>query len=190
MVKTILTTLLATGSFLASANAAVIQLDLRGKAGNGLLSGNENGTVVGGPFTGGEFGSGIFYDDVDNILTLNFTWATASGFTGLSGNATAGHIHGPTADSNAAAFLNNIGVLFGLDSGPTWNNNATTGGVTGRTITLTETQEQQLLAGRFYVNIHTSANPGGEIRGNIIPEPSMALLSLLGCAGMIVRRRR
>jgi hypothetical protein len=26
-----------------------------------------------------------------------------------------------------------------------------------------------LLAGRWYVNIHTAAHPGGEIRGQIVP---------------------
>jgi hypothetical protein len=183
--------LLVAAGFMASANAAIVQLNLSGKAGDGLLSGNENGVVTGGLFTGGESGSGIFYDDVSNLLTINLSWATALGFTGLSGNATAAHIHGPTPSSGSAAFNENVGVLFSLSSGVTWDANATTGGVTARTITLTEPQEFQLLAGRYYINVHTATNPAGEIRGNIvIPEPSMAVLSLLGCAGMFVRRRR
>jgi hypothetical protein len=32
---------------------------------------------------------------------------------------------------------------------------------------LTEAQAADLLAGRWYVNIHTAANPGGEIRGQV-----------------------
>jgi hypothetical protein len=42
-----------------------------------------------------------------------------------------------------------------------------------------------------YFNIHTSFRPGGEIRGNIVPfvpEPSAALLMLLGLAPMAMRR--
>jgi hypothetical protein len=32
---------------------------------------------------------------------------------------------------------------------------------------LTDAQEQQLLAGQWYVNIHTAAHPDGEIRGQV-----------------------
>jgi CHRD domain len=35
--------------------------------------------------------------------------------------------------------------------------------------TLTEEQAQQLMAGEWYVNGHTQANPNGEIRGQLIP---------------------
>ncbi len=34
--------------------------------------------------------------------------------------------------------------------------------------TLTDAQLADLEAGRLYVNIHTAANPGGEIRGQIV----------------------
>ena len=33
--------------------------------------------------------------------------------------------------------------------------------------TLTDAQEQDLLAGNLYFNVHTAKNPGGEIRGQI-----------------------
>jgi hypothetical protein len=33
--------------------------------------------------------------------------------------------------------------------------------------TLTDAQASDLLAGKLYVNIHTAANPGGEIRGQV-----------------------
>ena len=32
---------------------------------------------------------------------------------------------------------------------------------------LTDAQAADLLAGKMYVNIHTKANPGGEIRGQV-----------------------
>jgi CHRD domain-containing protein len=34
--------------------------------------------------------------------------------------------------------------------------------------TLTDTQIAQLEAGKWYVNIHTAANKGGEIRGQLV----------------------
>jgi hypothetical protein len=33
--------------------------------------------------------------------------------------------------------------------------------------TLTDAQAVDLLAGRYYINIHTAANPPGEIRGQV-----------------------
>ena len=35
------------------------------------------------------------------------------------------------------------------------------------TATLTEAQAADLLAGRWYVNIHTASYPGGELRGQV-----------------------
>src|SRR6478752_5334194 len=40
--------------------------------------------------------------------------------------------------------------------------------LTGQTI-LTPEQALQFAAGQWYVNVHTQANPGGEIRGQAIP---------------------
>jgi hypothetical protein len=36
------------------------------------------------------------------------------------------------------------------------------------TATLTENQATDLLAGKWYANIHTAANPGGELRGQMM----------------------
>ena len=88
--------------------------------------------------------------------TLNgttLTWTLS--FTHLSGPAAAAHIHGPAARHVAA------GVLVGL-CGPC------TSPASG-TATLTQAQIDQLNAGKTYVNVHTSKNPNGEIRGQINP---------------------
>jgi hypothetical protein len=90
-----------------------------------------------------------------NEGTRALTWKIY--YSGLSGPATAAHIHGPAdADGNA-------GVVMPLASG------APSSPMTG-TATLTEAQAAQLMGGKWYVNVHTQANPGGEIRGQVSPE--------------------
>lgn len=157
-----------------------------------MLATNENHIAAGTPGSGGLVGGGIFFDTVFKTLTINVAWGSANGFADLTGDASAGHIHGPTTSGGAASFTQNAGVIFGLSSDATWNASASSGGITGRTITLDSTQEADLLDGKYYINIHTAANPGGEIRGNlvVIPEPgsfAFALFSMVLIAG---RRRR
>ncbi|MBI1187852.1 MAG: CHRD domain-containing protein [Alphaproteobacteria bacterium] len=74
-------------------------------------------------------------------------------YSGLSGPAVAAHIHGP-ADP-------------GADAPPVITFSDAAHPISG-TATLTEAQAADLLAGRYYVNVHTAANPGGEIRGHIV----------------------
>ncbi|GHB80756.1 CHRD domain-containing protein [Persicitalea jodogahamensis] len=77
-------------------------------------------------------------------------------FTNMSSAPSMGHIHG-SAPRGA-----NAGVLFPFAVIPP----STSGAVSGSAV-LTATQEADLLNGLFYFNLHTAANPGGEIRGQI-----------------------
>lgn len=175
-------------SFSNAVNAGIILYDLRGTAGTGLLPGNEPGAIVGG--TGGEIGTGIFLDDVSNLLTINVGWGSSQGFTDLSSTASASHIHGPTAANNGSGFTQTAGVLFTL----TRSSSAVTGGtVTNAPIALTAAQVTNLNNGQFYINLHTANNGGGELRGFIVavPEPgSMVLLMVGGAIGIFRRRNR
>jgi Cu/Zn superoxide dismutase len=78
-------------------------------------------------------------------------------YSGLSGAATASHIHGPAATTNNASVI----IPFNTPSG-------TSGSISG-SVSLTPTQLTWLLSGQTYVNVHTTTNPGGEIRGQVYP---------------------
>lgn len=92
---------------------------------------------------------------VDAVLdknTLLLRWKLS--FSNLSGPATAGHFHGP------AAIGANAGIALPFKA-------PVTSRFEGRA-TLTPAQATDLLSGKWYVNIHTAAHPGGEIRGQMI----------------------
>jgi CHRD domain len=152
------------GFFSVSANAANIAFDLKGTAGTGLLAANEPAAPIGG--SGGEIGAGIFFDDVTNLLTVNVGWGSSQGFVDLTSLSNNSHIHGPTASNNGAGFTQTAGVVVNL----TRSSNAVTGGViTNAPIALTAAQKADLLNGKYYINIHTVNNGGGEIRGFLVP---------------------
>ena len=87
------------------------------------------------------------YDNASKKLSWKIT------YSGLSGPATAAHFHGPAA---AGA---NGGVAVAIPG-------AGTSPVEGNA-TLTDAQAADLMAGKYYINVHTAANPGGEIRGQV-----------------------
>lgn len=86
-------------------------------------------------------------------LVLDTTTKTATytiTYSGLTGPATMAHIHGPAAPGANAPVL----FPFANPASP----------ITG-TITLTDAQIADLMAGKYYFNVHTAENKGGEIRG-------------------------
>lgn len=167
-----------------NAVAQTIQFDLTGVGGSGLIGANERPAPVVGGGSGGETGAGIFFDDVSKVLTINIGWGSGNGFTDLTGDVTGLHLHGPADQNNSA------GVLIGLSG---FDASATGGGYTGTEI-LNATNESRLLNGDLYLNVHTTTNTGGEIRGNLVavavPEPGGLAVLCVAVSGMLLRRRR
>ena len=89
----------------------------------------------------------IDYDPASKKVSWKVT------YSGLTGAATAAHFHGPAEAGK------NAGVAVPIA-------NPNTSPVEG-SATLTDAQAADLTAGKYYVNIHTAANPGGEIRGQV-----------------------
>jgi hypothetical protein len=106
---------------------------------NGASEVPANASTATGAMTGS-------FDKVSKILNVTLT------YTGLT--AINMHIHkGPAGVSG--------GVLFGLSTSPF------TSPVTFTSPALSAGQEDSLMTNLYYVNIHSSAFPAGEIRGQI-----------------------
>ena len=99
------------------------------------------------PVTGAGVGTAVVtFDPATKQVTYTVT------YSGLSGDAAAAHIHcGAAAGANAG-----VAVKFDSTASP----------ITG-SATLSDAQVADLEAGKCYVNIHTAANKGGEIRGQL-----------------------
>lgn len=91
------------------------------------------------------------FDTQTNLLSWTVT------YSGLTGPASAGHFHGPAASGM------NAGVVLPLSG----NLQSPIKGMA----TLNAAQANDLMAGKWYMNLHTSANPNGEIRGQVNVKP-------------------
>jgi hypothetical protein len=96
----------------------------------------------------GSGSAAVSYDTGSKVLSWKITYEK------LTGAPTAAHFHGPApVGKNASPVVPITGSLASPMQG---------------SATLTDAQAKQLLAGLWYINIHTVANPGGEIRGQVL----------------------
>lgn len=86
-----------------------------------------------------------------NRQTSELSWTVS--YSGLSGPVTAAHFHGPAMPGQ------NAGVVMPLAG-------SMTSPIKGSAM-LSAAQLADLTAGKWYVNLHTAANPNGEIRGQV-----------------------
>lgn len=96
----------------------------------------------------------VTYDPGTKKLSWNGT------YSGLTGPATAAHVHGPAEPGK------NAGVVLWISDHDT-KGHPFTSPFEG-SATLTDAQASDLMSGLYYVNIHTAANPGGELRGQLV----------------------
>jgi hypothetical protein len=89
----------------------------------------------------------VNFDTASKLLTWKVT------YSGLTGPVTMAHFHGPAEPGN------NAGIMIPFKD--------VASGAQG-SATLTDTQAADLMAGKLYVNVHTAAHPGGEIRAQVV----------------------
>ncbi|TKC89634.1 CHRD domain-containing protein [Trinickia terrae] len=90
------------------------------------------------------------FDTSTKTLKWNIT------YEGLSGPAAAAHFHGPAPVGQNAGIQ--VPIAKDALSSPI-----------GGSATLTDSQVNDLMSGKWYFNIHTAQNPSGEIRGQVLP---------------------
>lgn len=107
-------------------------------------------------------------------ITVNATRDTIfiqAAFSGLSGAITGVHFHDAPAGATAPVSVSLISMLRG---------NRLSGFLAGAQVT--PTRIALLLRGLVYLNVHTAANPGGEMRGQVLVESDGALAGVLSGA--------
>ncbi|HEX7846328.1 MAG TPA: CHRD domain-containing protein [Chitinophagaceae bacterium] len=115
------------------------------------VSGNASGSQEVPSVTTGATGTLTgTYNRNTNVLQYSIAW------TGLSGNVSVAHFHGPADVGVSASPLIDLSVTT----------NGTSGTIVGST-TLSEANEAHLLSGKLYYNLHTVLHPNGEIRGQV-----------------------
>jgi hypothetical protein len=138
MKKTLLFLTLIFIGFSASAKIYSIRATLSGANEVPANASTATGTAIG------------TFDDVSLLLNLTIT------FNGLTTHANAAHIHKAVVGVNGPVIIPFIDVP------------AATLGTFSYSGTLIATRATDLLAGLYYVNIHNTSFPGGEIRGQLV----------------------
>lgn len=132
-----LTALAAAGAFLAGTSASAEMVRMSAT----LRSAGE----AGGTASPGTGRLAVSYDTATKQLTWEGT------YSGLTGPATMAHFHGPAEPGKNAPVLIPSPAASPIKGA----------------VTLTDAQAAAVTNGQTYFNIHTAANPGGEIRGQV-----------------------
>jgi hypothetical protein len=160
-----------TLGILAASIGALLVASSAGAATINLLASMDGAQANAGVGTGSPgIGSGVItLDTVTNALTWNISWS------GLLGTPSLMHFHGPALTNQNAGVQVGVGVL-----GPPVIGNAV----------ISDLQEADLLAGLWYLNLHTTAFAGGEIRGQVLVVPEPSTLALIGAGFLLLAIRK
>jgi len=143
------TTRQALGGALVAATLAFAGCGMMGMGGSTSTATNKMEASQEVPANGSQ-GTGTVVTTLDKS-TRTLKWTVT--YSGLSGPVRAGHFHGPAAAGTNAGVV--VPFTGSLESP-----------IQGQAV-LTEAQMADLVAGKWYANLHTAANPGGEIRGQV-----------------------
>lgn len=144
----------AASAFALSASAQIIELraTINAAQENPATTSTATGTAV------------MLYDVSANTFDLIVS------INGMSNTATASHIHEGAAGTNG-------GVVTNLGAEAVYTRNGNTLTATFRNVTHGG-DKLRLIQGGAYFNIHTAANPGGEVRGQLIAQPIRLVANL------------
>jgi hypothetical protein len=112
-----------------------------------FMSRNQENPATTAPTAAGNGAISINAAGTQALVTMNWS--------GLTGNATVGHVHTGRSGVNGPVVCNLSPATV------------TAGSVIDFLCNFSPAQITSLRQGQFYLNLHTSANPGGEIRGQI-----------------------
>jgi CHRD domain len=103
----------------------------------------------------------VFYNMDTNVIRYNVSWEL-----GMETDTTTGmHFHGPATTSESAGII--IGIPLSSGTSGYDEDAPNRGSISGQTRPLTQQEEDQLLDGLWYLNIHSTTYPDGELRGQI-----------------------
>jgi hypothetical protein len=177
-----------TFTALAGAIVAVAGLAASTQAAIVTLTANLSGANEVPPTMSGSVGTAIVTIDTDTRA-----WTMDIVFSTLNAPLSVSHLHRAPAGTNGPVIVGLDGIA--LSGGrPSWAllspgiTSFNSGGALNAPFLFPAAELPNLLAGNVYVNIHSQAFPGGEIRGNLIPTPGA--VALVGLAGLAMGRRR
>lgn len=147
-VRTLTSSILMAASLLLGACTTPVNPDTNGVTFSGKLSAGEE--VPPGTSTGTGTLKATF-DTKSNLLIWTVT------YSGLTGPVVAGHFHGP--------------ALLGQNSGVALGFSGSLDSPIKGAATLTPAQAADFISGKWYVNLHTAANKGGEVRAQALQAP-------------------
>ena len=146
-IRTFASSTLIAVSLLLGACTTPVNPDTNKVAFRGTLSASEEVPP------GNSTGTGTFKATFDT-QTRMLNWTVT--YSGLTGPVVAGHFHGP------ALLGQNAGVALGFSG-------SLESPIKG-SATLTPAQTADFMSGKWYVNLHTATNKGGEVRAQALLE--------------------
>jgi hypothetical protein len=125
----------------------------RPAAGNAMGASLSGASEVPPTNSPGRGDAAVSYDRATHRVGWTVNWS------GLSGPATGAHFHGPAVPGQTAPLALPLAPAGTPPTSPLQGS-----------AEIDDEKAADLLAGKWYINIHTAANPNGEIRGQVMPK--------------------